>query len=207
MRGSIVLGGLICFGAWLAFTLHSAGPLLAAAPSPNTAAPSASATAPPSTAPAPPSTATAPPASITAAPPAAIITPAAAPVDSFVAERDSLMNEVLKRIAGRENAPAESVFRNIKLLKGVPAGRVPRIMNLGYGRSLGVRCAFCHVAGHWADDDKPQKQITRDMAAMVKAINTDFLPKIEHLQGKPPLVNCTTCHRGSIKPALDMPAH
>ena len=180
MRRSIVFVGLICFGAWMSVSLHGAGLLLAAAPP-------------------------VPPTSVTAAPPATVITPAPVPIDSFVAERDSLMNEVLKRIAGRENAPAESVFKNIKVLKGVPAGRVARIMNLGYGRSLGVSCAHCHVVGHWADDDKAPKQIARDMSAMVKAINTDFLPKIEHLQGKPPIVNCMTCHRGAIKPALDLP--
>jgi hypothetical protein len=129
---------------------------------------------------------------------------AAAPVDSFVAERDSLMNDVLQRIAGRENAPAESVFKNIKVLKGVPAGRLPRIMNLGWGRSLGVSCRHCHVPGHWADDDKPQKQITRDMTAMLNTINTELLPKIKNLKSEKPFVNCTTCHRGAVKPATNL---
>ena len=45
--------------------------------------------------------------------PPAMPPPAPAPIDSFVAERDSLMKEVLQHIAGRENAPAESVFKNI----------------------------------------------------------------------------------------------
>ena len=67
---------------------------------------------------------------------------AAAPIDTFAAERDSMMNAVLESIAGHENAPAESVFKNIQSMKGVPAGRLPRIMNMGYGKSLGVRCAL-----------------------------------------------------------------
>jgi Photosynthetic reaction centre cytochrome C subunit len=130
--------------------------------------------------------------------------PTAAPVDSFVAERDSLMNQVLTAIAGREGAPAESVFKNIKILKGMPAGRVPRIMNMGFGKSLGVSCRHCHVPGHWADDDKPQKQIARDMWDMVGTINKQMLPNIKNLRSTQPTVNCTTCHRGAIKPALNL---
>ncbi len=127
-----------------------------------------------------------------------------APVDSFAAERDSLMNEVLKSIAGREAAPAESVFKNIQLMKGVPAGRLVRIMNMGYGKSLGVRCAHCHDSGKWDSEDKPQKQIARDMAAMTRTLNSEMLPKIKNLRSENPVVNCTTCHRGSIKPAQSL---
>src|SRR6516164_11665255 len=83
------------------------------------------------------------PASPPAMPAPAMPAPAVAgvAVDSFVTERDSLMKDVLARIAGRENAPAESVFKNIKLFRNVPAGRIPRMMNFGFGHSLGVRCA------------------------------------------------------------------
>ena len=129
---------------------------------------------------------------------------AAAPVDSFAAERDSLMNEVLKSIAGRENAPAESVFKEIRVFKGMPAGRIPRIMNMGYGKSLGVGCKHCHVVGEWAKEDKVQKQVARDMSALVNTLNTELLPKIKNLKSERPTVNCTTCHRGAKKPALQM---
>lgn len=136
--------------------------------------------------------------------PPAMPPPAAAPIDSFVAERDSLMKEVLQHIAGRENAPAESVFKNIKMLKGVSAGRIPRIMNIGFGHSLGVKCSHCHVAGHWADEDKPQKQIARDMMALVDTLNAVILPRIKNLKSEHPMVNCTTCHRGARKPATNL---
>ena len=63
------------------------------------------------------------------------------------ARRDSASATVLRSIAGRENQPAESVFKNIKIFKGVPAGRLVNIMNMGFGRSLGVSCGFCHVPG------------------------------------------------------------
>ena len=143
-----------------------------------------------------------PPGSPGANPPA--MRAAMAPPDSFAAERDSLMNDVLEKIAGRENAPAESVFKNIRLLKGVPAGRLPRIMNFGFGRSLGVSCRHCHVEGHWDAQDKPQKQIARDMSEMLHTINTELLPKVKNLKSEHPTVNCTTCHRGAVKPALNL---
>ena len=63
------------------------------------------------------------------------------------ARRDSASATALRSIAGRETQPAESVFKNIKILKGVPAGRLVNIMNMGFGRSLGVSCGFCHVPG------------------------------------------------------------
>src|SRR6185436_7683157 len=69
--------------------------------------------------------------------------------DSFAAERDSLAKVVLASIAGKENMPAESVFKSIKVMKKVPAGRLVTIMNMGFGRSLGARCRLCHIQDHW----------------------------------------------------------
>jgi hypothetical protein len=126
--------------------------------------------------------------------------------DTSAASRDSMMNAMLESIKGKERMPAESVFKNIRTLKGVFAGGLLRIMNLGYGRSLGVGCAHCHVVGEWDKEDKPQKQIARDMAAMSAAINTQLLPAIKNLKSDKPVVNCTTCHRGDVKPALNLPA-
>ncbi len=108
-------------------------------------------------------------------------------------------------IDGKENEPAEKVFKNIQLLKGIPAGRLLRIMELGYSKSLGVTCTHCHVPPDWEKDDKPTKQIARDMAAMMGAINTQHLKQIKNLKSENPGINCTTCHRGQIKPALNLP--
>ena len=113
--------------------------------------------------------------------------------------------ELRKSIAGKENEPAEKVFKNIQLLKGIPAARLLRIMEMGYSRSLGVTCTHCHVPGDWEKEDKPTKQIARDMAGMVAAINTQHLKQIKNLKSENPLVNCTTCHRGQTKPALNLP--
>ena len=126
-------------------------------------------------------------------------------LDSVAAERDSLMAVVLRSIAGREAEPAEQVFRDIRTLRGVPAGRLVRMMNAGFGRSLGVSCTHCHVAGEWASDAKPQKQVAREMWAMTAAINGEYLRRIPNLRSAQPVVNCTTCHRGAVRPATDLP--
>jgi hypothetical protein len=113
--------------------------------------------------------------------------------------------DLRKAIAGQENKPAGEVFKNIQMLKAIPAGRLLKIMELGYAKSLGVNCTHCHVAGEWEKEDKPTKQIARDMAAMVAVINNDQLKKIKNLKGPDPIINCTTCHRGQTKPALNLP--
>ena len=117
------------------------------------------------------------------------------------ARRDSGAAGVLRSIAGRETQPAESVFKNIKILKGVPAGRLVNIMNMGFGRSLGVSCGFCHVPGKWDLDDKEEKNTARLMFAMVQTINRDYISKVPHDSvGPQPVVNCFTCHRGNSRP-------
>ncbi|HTD61233.1 MAG TPA: c-type cytochrome [Gemmatimonadaceae bacterium] len=119
-------------------------------------------------------------------------------------ERDRMTQELLAQIAGRDSLPAGQVFKNVTTgLKNVPAAKLLAIMNIGYGRSLGVSCAHCHVVTAWDAEDKPQKQIARDMARMDAAINTEYLANIKNLKSKQPIVNCTTCHRGAVKPAIN----
>jgi hypothetical protein len=113
--------------------------------------------------------------------------------------------DLRKAIAGQEDKPAGEVFKNIKMFNAMPAGRLLRVMELGYAKSLGVDCAHCHVPGQWEKEDKPTKQIARDMAAMVANINNEQLKKIKNLKSADPVINCTTCHRGQIKPALNLP--
>ena len=120
-------------------------------------------------------------------------------------DQAAALADLTKQIAGKETQPAEQVFKNIQIFKGVPAGRFLRIMELGYSRSLGVNCTHCHVAGQWDKDDQTAKPIARDMAKMSQTINNDLLKNIKNLKGPNPIVNCTTCHRGQIKPALNLP--
>src|ERR1700741_1571293 len=97
-------------------------------------------------------------------------------------DQAAALENLRKTIAGQENKPAEAVFKNIQMLKGMPAGRLLRVMELGYARSLGVNCTHCHVADAWEKEDKPTKQITREMNAMVTVINNEQLKKIKNLK-------------------------
>jgi len=116
------------------------------------------------------------------------------------ARRDSGEAMLLRRIAGRENAPAESVFKNIKVMKGIPAGRLVRIMNAGFGRSLGVSCGYCHVPPNWELDDKEEKNTARLMWTMTGAINRDYISKVPVDSGPRPAVNCMTCQQEMPRP-------
>jgi hypothetical protein len=120
-------------------------------------------------------------------------------------DQNQKLAELVKRIAGQEDKPAAEVFKNIQLLKAMPAGRLLKVMEFGYSKSLGVNCAHCHVVDQWEKDDKPTKQITREMIKMAGAINNDYLKNIKNLKSETPIINCTTCHRGQIKPALNLP--
>ena len=139
-----------------------------------------------------------------AAPAVGPIVPKPTP-EEIAAEREKYTKEVMAAIAGREKEPAEKVFKNIQRFKGVPAGRLPMIMNMGFSRSLGVSCTHCHVPGEWDKEDKPQMQIAREMAELASKISRELLPAIKNLDSKQPTVNCTTCHRGEVKPALNLP--
>lgn len=120
-------------------------------------------------------------------------------------DQEKALAELRKAIAGQENKPASEVFKNILMLKQMPAARLLKVMELGYSRSLGVTCTHCHVADQWEKDDKPAKPIAREMMTMVGAINNDYLAKIKNLSSEAPIINCTTCHRGQLKPALNLP--
>ena len=109
-------------------------------------------------------------------------------------------------IKGREEEKSSAVFKNVQVLGDVPAGRLLKIMEHGWGGSLGVTCDHCHTPAKWESDDVPGKEIARDMAKMTRRINTELLASIEGLKSNPekPVVNCTTCHRGQVKPATSM---
>jgi Photosynthetic reaction centre cytochrome C subunit len=124
--------------------------------------------------------------------------------DTMAASRRIDFQRVLESIKGREQQPAESVFKDIQLFKGVPAGRLPLIMEIGFSRSLGVGCGHCHVVGEWERSDSVTKAIAREMAKMDRTLSSEVLPKIQGLRSERPAVNCTTCHRGQRKPALDL---
>lgn len=114
------------------------------------------------------------------------------------AETEQKLEEVRKSIAGQEDKPASEVFKNLQIFKNAKAGQVPGIMG-AWSHALGTSCQHCHVVDQWAKDDKPEKQIARDMSSMVGEINTK-LGTIKNLDSKNPRIMCWTCHQGRIKP-------
>ena len=87
---------------------------------------------------------------------------------------------------------AEEQFKNIKILKGVPAEQIFPTMQF-ITASLGVECEFCHVHNAFDKDDKKPKLTARKMMEMMFAINKD------NFEGQRE-VTCYSCHRGSAKP-------
>jgi len=92
---------------------------------------------------------------------------------------------------------AEEQFKNIQVLKGIPADQlIPSMQFITV--SLGVECSFCHVKDAFEKDDKKPKQTARKMMEMMFAINK------ENFAGNRE-VTCYSCHRGSVHP-MSIPA-
>ena len=116
-------------------------------------------------------------------------------------ERNKRIIALEEAIKGKEQLPAEQVFKNIELFKGMPAGRVLRIMETAFSPALGVTCDFCHVEGKWESDDKDKKTIARKMWRMQRELSEQIREIVDRENAA---VNCTTCHRGMTKPALEL---
>lgn len=92
----------------------------------------------------------------------------------------------------QSSQPAEQVFKNVQVLKGIPGYELLPAMQF-ISSSLGVECEFCHVRGAFEKDDKKPKQIARKMIEMQMAIDRDNF-KGQHE------VTCYSCHRGAENP-------
>ena len=133
------------------------------------------------------------------------VSPTPFPPTAF--DQAAAIAKLREQIKGHEQEPAEKVFKNLQLpvLKAMPAARILGVMEFGYARSLGVNCTHCHVPDKWESEDKTQKQTARDMWAMMGKINGELLKNIKNLKDESPIVNCTTCHRGQVIPATNLP--
>lgn len=91
---------------------------------------------------------------------------------------------------------AEEQFKNIKVLKGVPADQILPTMQF-ITASLGVECEYCHVRDGqrlvFEKDDKKNKVTARLMMQMMFAINKDNFDGHRD-------VTCYSCHRGAANP-------
>jgi hypothetical protein len=92
--------------------------------------------------------------------------------------------------ASSKEERAEQKYKNIQILRGLPADRLPKIMNAFKG-SLGVDCTYCHINNEFDKDDKPAKQVARKMIELVRDNNEKLGA------GR---VSCYTCHRGQPRP-------
>jgi len=123
--------------------------------------------------------------------------------DSLEADRAKYTAIINERIKGKEKMTVDSVFENLKVLGGFPAEILPSAMN-SWSRALGVSCGYCHNTDNFSSDEKEKKAIAREMVTMGNMIR-DKLKTIKGISERP-IVNCTTCHRGELKPAFRMPA-
>ena len=98
--------------------------------------------------------------------------------------------------ADMKGKTAEQYYKKIEVLKGIPADQVHPAMEY-ITTALGVGCGYCHVIGHFDQDDKREKHVARSMIQMTMALNnTVFDGKRE--------ITCYTCHRGVAKAAATM---
>ena len=102
--------------------------------------------------------------------------------------------DVLQAQSPNSASPAaEQVYKNIQVLKGIPADQLIPSMQF-MSSSLGVHCDHCHVEGAFEKDDKKPKQQARKMMQMMFALNQNSF-------GGEREVTCYSCHRGTTHPA------
>jgi len=92
---------------------------------------------------------------------------------------------------------AENVFKNIQVLKGMPADEFMDMMGM-FASSLLYDCTGCHSQDILINRDAfavatPRIQRARQMVVMVNALNRMYF-------GGQPRVTCFTCHRGTGAP-------
>lgn len=100
--------------------------------------------------------------------------------------------------------------RNLKVLpKDISNADLDSIMDT-YSKHLNVSCDFCHAESKankndldYASDDKPEKEITRQMMRMTADINKDYFNyTILYKAGEKMAVSCFTCHDGFPRPEM-----
>lgn len=134
-------------------------------------------------------------------PPTAIVRRVPPSRDSLAKLRANYVAQVMHKIAGRENEPAEQVFENVQVLKGITAAELVRKMDKDYGEALSWNCTNCHrfaPQGNFASDTSNDKRRARFMQQMQNDINLVTLPKL--YPKDTPKITCATCHRGYNEP-------
>jgi photosynthetic reaction center cytochrome c subunit len=99
--------------------------------------------------------------------------------------------------ADQARQPAEMVFKNIQVLKGVPADEF--LGSMGFiSNALAVNCTYCHLGeggGGWDEyaKDNDKKVTARRMIAMMRTINQNYFAGRR-------VVTCVSCHNNHNRP-------
>ncbi len=121
--------------------------------------------------------------------------------DSLAKLRAVYVAQVMAQIAGRENQPAEQVFKNVQVLKGITAAALVQKMDKEYATAMSWNCTNCHrlaPQGNFASDTSADKKRARFMQQMQNDLNLVQLPKL--YPKDTPKISCASCHRGYNEP-------
>ncbi|MBS1596575.1 MAG: c-type cytochrome [Bacteroidetes bacterium] len=120
-----------------------------------------------------------------------------------------LIGGIIAGIAATSPKADAPHYKNLKVLpKNTTHEQMEQIMG-GFKNALGVRCDFCHAPSKdstvhhpdFASDDKPEKNIARQMMKMTGKINKKYFSDNKNDQGERiPTITCMTCHRGNPHP-------
>jgi photosynthetic reaction center cytochrome c subunit len=123
------------------------------------------------------------------------------------------LSSVITFVALTSMAPADPVFKNLKVLpKDLTMKQLDGVMD-EWAHSLGVRCNFCHTFDaaakkmDFASDAKPEKEMAREMFGMMNKINKKYFKAKKDSLGMMMHsgINCYTCHRGNSHPEVTLP--
>lgn len=119
--------------------------------------------------------------------------------------RREAVAELMATLVGRENEPAGTVFKNVKLHKTMPAKEFVTMMDEQFGRGLGVNCTGCHMDNKdYASDARKDKIIALQMVKMQREIDAKYIAKVKELDDPRPKTTCVMCHRGATHLTTEM---
>lgn len=111
------------------------------------------------------------------------------------------------------SSPLDKTHKNLKVLpKNISHDDLDKIMD-EWKEALGVKCNFCHAPQKdnprkidYASDDKPEKNIAREMFKMTNRINKKFFDYKKTAENPVAPVACMTCHHGKAHIEAPKPA-
>jgi len=111
-------------------------------------------------------------------------------------------------IAAVDSTPAGNDYQNLQVLpKDISSRDLQHIMVDEFQDGLGIGCGYCHATQKgtilldYASDEKPEKEIARQMMRMTLEVNKNYFGVEKPELGNMIMpVTCATCHRGTPHP-------